>query len=357
MRRKGISVAFLGLLVVVSALGLAPMTNAQSQTVLKVAASITPLAGLAEEVGGAYIETTVMLPEGIEPHAATLSPEAVIAAEEADLLILTGHFSWEEDLIGVVDTPYLTMNDDTALESYDDFGARLSDMPGNHSEEGNVIAQHDHEGNPHGWWLLPANALAVANASRSAFSTLNSSYASVWQGNFNRFADDVAAFNELVSSADDEYSFSQMQAVVVTPAEAYIAEAFGIGVEAVLQIDQVLIAGTELLDVQDAIRAGEVNLILGSDVARLQSGGEYAQQLVEDYGIPLVWCRAIFFEELDDYLALMTFNLGAISSGLEAASVGAAVDAVNLALLMLAGIFGLVALVEAVILVQRARTD
>ncbi|MHA2143311.1 MAG: metal ABC transporter substrate-binding protein [Candidatus Thorarchaeota archaeon] len=354
MNRKGISFAFLGLLIFVSFVGMAPMVRAQSQTILEVAVSITPLAGLVNEVGGAYIETTVMLPEGIEPHAASLSPEAVAAAEEADLLVLTGHFPWEDNLVEVIDTPYLTMDDDLALESYVDFGARLSDMPGNH-EEGSLLAQHDHEGNPHAWWLLPNNAIAIANATLSAFSIFNASFSTVWQENFEQFTEEVQAFITLINSIDDEHSFSQMHAIVVTPAEAYIAEAFGIGVEAVLQVDEVLIAGTELLEVQDSIRAGQVNLILGSDVARLQAGGEYAQQLADDYGLPLIWWRAIFFEELTDYISLMTYNLGALSSGLE--SEGQSAAAVNLALLALAGIFGLVALVEAVILVQRARAD
>jgi ABC-type Zn uptake system ZnuABC Zn-binding protein ZnuA len=347
MKRKGISFALLGFLVVTSIAGLAPEAAAQSQPVLKVAVSITPLAGLVKEVGGSYIDTSVMLPEGIDPHAASLSPEAIAAAEEADLLILTGHFSWEEDLLSVVDTPFLTLHDDLALESYEDFGARLSDMPGN----------NDNEGNPHAWWLLPGNAIAVANATRSAFSNLNASFSAIWQDNFDSFTEDIHAFMDLVASADADYSFTQMHSIVVTPAEAYIAEAFGIEVEAVLQVDEVLISGTELIKVQDAIRAGNVSLILGSDVAKLQAGGEYAQQLANDYNLPLVWCRAIFFEELDDYIALMTYNLGALTSGLDAEGAGAAGTTLNLALLMLSAVFGLVALIEALILVQRGRAD
>lgn len=354
--RKGFSLAFLGWLIVASIVAVSPIVSAQSGPVLKAAVSITPLAGLVNEVGGPLIEISVMLPEGIEPHAASLSPEAIAAAEEADLLVLTGHFSWEDELVETVDTPYLTMDDDLALGSYKDYGARLSEMPGNH-EESSLIAQHEHEGNPHAWWLLPDNAIAIANTTKAAFSTLNSSLSSVWQDNFDSFAEDVLAFKNLVQAEDDEYSFSQMHAVVVTPAEAYVAEAFGISVEAVLQVDQVLIAGTELLEVQDAIRAGEVDMILGSDVARLQAGGEYAQQLVEDYGIPLVWCRAIFFEDLDDYLALMTYNLGALTSGLEADITGESATTLNIALLMLVGVFGFLALVESIILIQRARAD
>ncbi|MHA2002831.1 MAG: metal ABC transporter solute-binding protein, Zn/Mn family, partial [Candidatus Thorarchaeota archaeon] len=94
MKRKEISLSFLGLLLIVSVIGLTPVVRAQSQPVLSVAASIAPLAGLVNEVGGAHIDIAVMLPEGIEPHAASLTPEAITAADEADLLVLTGHFPW-----------------------------------------------------------------------------------------------------------------------------------------------------------------------------------------------------------------------------------------------------------------------
>ena len=59
--------------IVASLIGVEPIVRAQSQPVLDVAVSITPLAGLVNEVGGSYIEISVMLPEGIEPHAASLS--------------------------------------------------------------------------------------------------------------------------------------------------------------------------------------------------------------------------------------------------------------------------------------------
>ena len=61
MKRKEISLSFLGLLLMVSIIGLTPVVRAQSQPVLSVAASIAPLAGLVNEVGGAHIDITVML--------------------------------------------------------------------------------------------------------------------------------------------------------------------------------------------------------------------------------------------------------------------------------------------------------
>ncbi|UCH03391.1 MAG: zinc ABC transporter substrate-binding protein [Candidatus Thorarchaeota archaeon] len=334
-----------------------PFTTAQVTPSVKVAASIEPLAGLAGEVGGTHVLTSVLLPEGIEPHAASLPPQAVTDAEDADLLVLTGHFPWEQDLVSQVSTPYVTLEDVSALENYEDYGARLSDMPGAHDEgEAMVAAQHEHEENPHGWWLLPTNALAIANATRAALTILNSSLSPFWEANFDTFYSDVEALLQLVNNADAASRFSSMTAVVVSPAEAYIAEAFGIQVEAVLQVDEVLVSGAELLEIQASIRNGTINLIIGSDVARLQAGGEYAVQLSEDYDLPLVWCRAVFFEGLADYIAVMTYNLGSLTSGMDG-GIGPGGGPVNLALIGLAGVFGLVAVLEAIILVRRAQNE
>ncbi|MHA2379194.1 MAG: metal ABC transporter substrate-binding protein [Candidatus Thorarchaeota archaeon] len=351
------SYAVLLLLCIICFGAVVPFTRAQEAGSIKVAASIEPLAGLVGEVGGTHVQTSVLLPEGIEPHAATLPPQAVTDAEAADLLVLTGHFPWEQDLVSQVSTPYIALDDVSALENYEDYGARLSEMPGAHAEGGVLtIAQHDHEGNPHGWWLLPTNALAIANTTRAALTYLNSTLSFSWEANFERFALAVESLAQLVTETDETFGFSSMHAVVVSPAEAYVAEAFGIEVEAVLQVEEVLVSGAELLEIQDAIRNGTITMILGSDVARLQAGGEYAVQLSEDYEVPLIWWRVVFFEGLADYIAVMTYNLGSLTSGLEG-RVGAGGGPVNLALIGLAGVFGLVAVLEAVVLVRRAQND
>jgi ABC-type Zn uptake system ZnuABC Zn-binding protein ZnuA len=334
-----------------------PFTTAQVTASVKIAASIEPLAGLAGEVGGTHVQTTVLLPEGIEPHAATLPPQAVTDAEAADLLVLSGHFPWEQDLVSQVSTPYITLEDVSALENYEDYGAKLSDMPGTREDGGTLVAaQHDHEGNPHGWWLLPINALAIANATRAALTYLNSTLSPFWEANFERFVLAVDSLVSLAAETDETFHFSSTHAVVVSPAEAYVAEAFGIQVEAVLQVEEVLVSGAELLEIQGAIRNGTITLILGSDVARLQAGGEYAVQLSQDYDVPLVWCRAVFFEGLADYIAVMTYNLGSLTSGIEGGA-GAGGGPINLALIGLAGVLGLVAVLEAVVLVRRAQND
>jgi zinc/manganese transport system substrate-binding protein len=344
------------MLVIMGSVGLISPAHGQVTPVLDVAVSISPVAGMVEDVGGVYIETSILLDEGIEPHAFTVDAEMIATAEAADLLVLTGHFEWENDLVNQTSTPFITMDDEDALENFEDYGARFSEMPGHHEEEAFLAQDHDHEheGNPHSWWLLPQNALAIANATRAALSTLHVALEEVWESNFDAFVEDISSFLELVETQDSAYHFSDMHAVCVFPAEAYVAEAFGIEVIAVLQVEGLTISGDELLEVQEAMSNGTVRLVLGSDVAQLQAGGEFAEQLVRDYNGTLVWWRAVFFGGFNDYLAVMTYNLGSLVSGLEERFSGPVNDPLTLFLGGFAALLAVVVVLEAVVIFRRA---
>ncbi len=338
-------------------LGINPLVNAQGIHEIDIAVAIAPLGGIVDKIGGAFIATSILLTEGVEPHAFTVDPSIIAIADNADLLVLTGHYHWEEDLANQTSTPFISLDNPAAMERYEDFGAALSPMPGVHAE-GESLDQHDHEeGNPHAYWLLPRNAIAIANATTSALAALNTTLADVWLSNFNDFVSDIDALRDLVAEADSEYGFSEMHAVVVFPAEAYVAEAFGIEVEAALIQGSQTITGDELLQVQNALRNGSIELILGSDVSRLQAGGEFAEQLVQDYGGKLIWWRAVFFSGLSDYVSVMTYNLGALTSGLEGESSPGQTDVINVALIALAIVLAVFIAIETVVLIVRARAE
>jgi ABC-type Zn uptake system ZnuABC Zn-binding protein ZnuA len=327
--------------------------RAQISQPQSLAVSVSSLAGIVQEVGGPHYNTTVLLEQEAEPHAFTVTPEVIAIAEDADLLVFTGHFHWEEELADLTSTPYITLHDDGAWENYEDYGAELLPMPGEQEEVGE---EHNHEGNPHGFWLLPKNALAIANATRAALTTLNVSLASEWSSNFQDFEESVSELEELVVSLDGVYSFSEMHAVVVAPAEAYVAEAFGITADAVLQVEDITLSGAKLLEVQEAIRNGSINLIIGSDVAQFQTGGEFAYQLQEDYGGILIWWKTVFFAEAD-YFWMMNYNLGALVSGLEGRSGNITDNTVNIGLVALSGVLGVLVAIESVLLILRARVE
>ncbi len=325
--------------------------HAQDQPVHEIAVSVASLAGIVQEVGGPQVSTSVLLQQETEPHAFSVTPEIIATADAADLLVFTGHLHWEEELANLTATPFITFHDVDASENYDDYGAALSPMPG--GEENSEDAQ---EGNPHGFWLLPRNALAIANATRAALITLNATMTDDWTSNFNSFVDSIDELQSIIDALDDVHGFSEMHAVVVSPAEAYVAEAFGITSVAVLQIEEIFIPASKLLDIQTAIRNGSINLIIGSEVAKFQAGGEYAYQLQADYGGILMWWRTVFFPE-SNYFWMMNYNLGALASGLEGRSGQISNNTTNIGLIALSGVLGVLVAIETVLLVMRARAE
>ncbi len=359
--RKRRSVILIMILVTLGPLGLLSGVEAQEDPTYSVAVSIAPLGGIVKRVGGGSVETVIILPEGVEPHASQLPTEAVAAAQNADLLVFTGHFPWEDSLSEQTENPFISLQNADAIENYTDYGARLSPLPGDlelvHEDEEHDHEEHELEGNPHGYWLLPTNALAIANATRVALSAIDDSLSGFFDNNFESFVEDVTAFENLVETTNGDYGFASMKAITVFPAEAYVAEAFGIEAVAYLQEGNIQISGKELLQVQDALRNGSISLILGSDVARLQAAGEFALQMVEDYGGTLVWWRAVFFEGLADYLAVMTYNLGALTSALEFRERAGTDSVFPILFGGLAGVFGLIAVLEGVVIYRRAREE
>ncbi|MFW9908702.1 MAG: metal ABC transporter solute-binding protein, Zn/Mn family [Candidatus Thorarchaeota archaeon] len=347
-------IVFLSVLLTSSSiLGLVSSTRAQVEPVLEIAVSVAPLGGIVDEVGQGYVSIHVILPEGVEPHAAQLSQEAIEAALAADLLVLTGHYPWEEMLANQTQTPHIT------LEDYEAAGAVLSPIPGNPHIGESEGDQHEHGNeNLHTYWLLPRNALAIANATLNEFDILSPDYSDFWHASFEQFREDIEAFQDLVLEVDEEYHFSDLSAVVVFPAEAYIAETFGIEVRAVLQAgDNIFISGSELLAVQTALANGSIDVILGSDIARLQAGGEFAEQLAADTGSQVIWWRAIFFSGLSDFVSIMTYNLGVLTASLGDKPPSEVGDTTNYLAIGVAGFLSVVVLVETVLIVQRIRSE
>jgi ABC-type Zn uptake system ZnuABC Zn-binding protein ZnuA len=328
--------------------------DAQIQPVHNIAVSVSSLAGIVQEVGGSSVTTSVLLEQETEPHAFSVTPEIIATADAADLLVFTGHFFWEEELANLTATPFITLHDATAWENYEDYGAALSPLPGGEEENGDD--EHDHEGNLHAFWLLPRNALAIANATRAALTTLNVTMIDDWTSNFNSFVDSIDELQSTIDSLDEIHGFSEMHAVVVFPAEAYVAEAFGITSVAVLQIDDITLPAAKLLEVQNAIKNGSIDMIIGSDVAQFQAGGEYAYQLQADSGGILIWWRTVFFAE-SEYFWMMNYNLGALASGLKGRSGSTANNTINIGLIALSVVLGVLVVLETGLLVIRARAE
>jgi ABC-type Zn uptake system ZnuABC Zn-binding protein ZnuA len=330
--------------------------DGQTQPEYNIAASVESLGCIVRSAFGPIANVTVLMTQDVDPHAPSTTPAMIAAADSADLLVLTGHFEWEKTLANETATPFVTLYEGEGMESYQDYGARLSPLPGiaPAEEPGHDPAA---SGNPHGYWLLPGNAIAIANATMHAMATLNSTHATMLQQSLEDFVHSVDTLRSFIADMDTMSGFSEMRAVAVFPAEAYVAEGFGIEVDAVLQVGEITIDASTLYRVQEAIRNGSIQLIVGSDVAQFQTGGEYAYQLQSDVGGILVWWKTVTFSDHSDYIGLMTYNLGALMSGLQAGTGGVGSQTMSILFIAASGVLAIIVVIETIILFQRARAE
>jgi ABC-type Zn uptake system ZnuABC Zn-binding protein ZnuA len=328
--------------------------EAQTQPEYNVAVSVESLGCIVSSAFGPIANVKVLMEQDVDPHSPSITPAMIAAADSADLLVLTGHFEWEKTLANETATPFVTLHEGEGMESYEDYGARLSPLPGIAPAEEDG---HEEGGNPHAYWLLPDNAMAIANATMHAMVTLNSTHTATLAKALEGFTHALEDLRGFIADMDAISGFSGMHAVAVFPAEAYVAETFGIHVDAVLQVGEITIDASTLYRVQEAIRNGSIQLIVGSDVARFQTGGEYAYQLQSDVGGILVWWKTVTFSDYSDYVGLMTYNLGALMSGLQGGTGGAGSQTMSILFFAATGVLAVIVVMETVILFQRARAE
>jgi len=280
---------------------LVPSAESVEQNSLNVAVSIEPLAGIVEEVGSGTLSVEVLVPENVEPHTFQASPDIISKATEADLIVLTGHFHFEEQIVEVAKKPAV------GLKEFKTYGLTLSPMP--------VPYESEHAGvNLHGYWLKPSNALAIAKAVKAALIELDPRHLEVYEKGAAQFENKIEAIKQRFSELSEEYELNKLKVAITSPAEAYVAESFGMQVENMLtRGENVFVSGSELAELEEKLRSREVKLILTSDVARQMKIGEFAQQLASDTGTPIVYVRVLVFGGLNDYTALMMYNAGVLA--------------------------------------------
>lgn len=269
---------------------------------VKVAVTIEPLASVVEAIGGEEVSVQTLLPEGVEPHTFQATPEILAKATLADLIVQTGHFPFEEQLIKATGKPSVGLRD------FIDFGLNLSRIPTNEHEE------HSGGYNLHGYWLKPDNARAIAKAAASALAKIDPVNAEKYQKNLEVFQEKISKVKNYINLLKSGEGAGRLKVVVTHPSEIYLAETFGMDVVGVLSRgENIFISGGELANLEEKLRSREVNLIISSELSGQMKVGEFAEQLAKDTDTPIIHFRVMSFEGFD-YLTLIMFNAGVASN-------------------------------------------
>jgi zinc transport system substrate-binding protein len=123
---------------------------------IKVVTTLFPLYDFTKNVGGDYVDVTLLLPPGVESHSFEPKPSDILLINEADVFVYTGKYMepWVEDILKSVDTSKVSVLDaSTGVTLIKDEHEQEEDHEGD---------KESHEFDPH-IWLDFDNAKIMVN--------------------------------------------------------------------------------------------------------------------------------------------------------------------------------------------------
>lgn len=310
-----------------------PAVNATTK--LNIVVSAPTLIPLVESAAGEYVEIITVVPFGTDPHEYQLVPRDMEKIFGSDLLIVTGHFEWEDRLASLT-KPGSTLNLREALSGK----LKLLNLPNG-------------EVNLHEWWLLPYNAKIIINEIASRLAEMDEGSAKIYRGMAEKSARIIDKTVAEVERTLNEVGLVGNVAICSTPIEQYLIEGFGIRCALIL-------AGEELAGIKPAVlenarsilAANSLKMIISSDISEGTVGADAARRLTEETGAYLLRL-VVMPSDSWSYEALLTYNAGLISGVVHAPKVSTNTD---MLMPILVSILSILVAAEAIIILKlRAR--
>ena len=298
-----------------------------------VAVTISGLLPLVVPIAGEDVAVISLLPSGVEAHHYTLQPDIVEKAMSADLIVLTGHIPWELELVRAVAQERGMPVSSIALNLAQDIDVRLLKEPG--SDEPNL----------HAFWLLPDNAKLIAFELAKRLSELRPDLAERFRARAERFIQEVDAL------AEQAHGFAGSKVAIAFFAEQYVVASFGLE-PAIALMKEGGISPRALEEARRGLLNGTLKGIVYSEVAEgYPQLISQIRALAEETGTPTYAVRVFGMEGVEDYRALMAYNLGSLSSISGSPSPGYEGDFY----MYLSLLIGVLAVVEAVVIASLYR--
>jgi len=215
---------------------------------LIVIASVYPMYDFARKIGGEYVDVTLLVPAGFEPHTWEPTSKDMLSLEKADVFIYNGAGMemWADNLISAIENKKLSVVETSkdlelmATGAYsldnDALTGEISEAHDDHDDHEEAESQeedhddddHDHDHgqyDPH-VWLSPINAKNQMNAICDAFCAADPNHAEAYRNNYNKYANMLDDLDAEYRSALD--AFDSKYIVVSHEAFGYMCKEYGL---------------------------------------------------------------------------------------------------------------------------------
>jgi zinc/manganese transport system substrate-binding protein len=270
---------------------------------IKVIVTVEILKSIVSPIVNGAGEVSSIVSGGSDPHNFMLTPSTIKEAQESDLIVITGHMMWEKDLVKRVAGERKVPEESISLNLLDLEGIKLLNLNG--------------ERNIHGFWLLPDNALTIAEAIRNKVLEIKPGLSRKIQENFFLFERDIYVLKRFLSELSEKHGLTNRSVVIGFYAEHYIAEAMGLKVEATLIGEGEYMRPESLRIIYDGFRTGRFSCMIVSENAILMENVQSAvKEISEETGCPIAYVIAVSSGALEKYDAIMYYNAGQVHGAL-----------------------------------------
>lgn len=289
-----------------------PQVEQASETdQLKVLTTTSIVGDVVSHIGGKFIELSVLLPPGTDPHNFDPTPQDVAKLAEADVIFANGA-GLETFLDKVIENVEVGGKVVFVSEGID-----LLLSENNHVEEGRSHA--DEEFDPH-VWTNPKNVLVWVDNIESKLIAEDPSKAEVYKSNAENYKDELEALDEWIRNQVDMIPEENRKMITDHTFLAYFTSHYGFE-----QIGTLIPGGStlaepsaqELATIENLFDSYHLNVIFVGNTVN----PALAERVAEDTGARLVFLYTGSLGDpgsgIETYLDYMRYNTSAIVGALK----------------------------------------
>lgn len=282
-----------------------------SDDAVRVLASTTFLADIAQNVAGERLQVESLLPFGADPHAYQAAPADVAKIAESDLLILNGveyeHFI--ESLLENAGGEHIIVEGTTGLEPH-----HMEEHPG----ESESAEEHE-AGDPH-MWLDPNLVITYVENIRDGLMDVDPKGREVYAANADAYIEELKQLDMFIREQVETIPLERRLLVTNHEAMGYFAERYDFTVIGAVIPSLSSDAGTsaqEMAELVDLIKSSAAPAIFLGEL----ENPNLADQIAEETGVKVV--HDLYLESLTDgapagtYIEMMKHNVTQIVNALK----------------------------------------
>ncbi|MFV0633312.1 metal ABC transporter substrate-binding protein [Demequina sp.] len=309
MPKRPLALTFVCLAGATSLAACAPSEPAEEgDSALTVAAAFYPLQFVAERVGGDIVTVESLMPPGVEPHDAELSPAVVRSLQDVDTVLYLSEFQPAvDDAIGTTGARSLD-----AHHVVEDHAAEHAHDEDSGSDEGESDDGHDHGSTDPHFWTDPTLLSAYVEDVTAEFSELDPDNAATYEANAQALITDL---DDLDQAFEDGLATCERDDVFVShEAFGYLSERYGLHQEGVAGLDpEAEPSPARIREIRDLVAQTGATTVYSESLVDASA----IEALAADAGVETAVLDPVEgVADGDDYLAVMTRNLEALRTGL-----------------------------------------